>query len=70
MRESFIWARWTLTMSLNRKDEPVGNIETSTLVAFDLFMKSGRDLFVMFIKTKLCVGIRGSIEHHVNMSRT
>jgi len=57
-------------MSFNREEEPVGIIETNVLVAFDLFMKSGRDPFVMFIKTKLCVCIRGSIELHVNMSRT
>jgi len=33
-------------MSFNMKDEPVGIIETSTPDAFDLFMKSERDLIV------------------------
>jgi hypothetical protein len=52
-----------------RKDEPVGITEASTPDEVDLYEKWERSnrLFVMFIKTKISAGIRGSIEHHENV---
>jgi AMMECR1 domain-containing protein len=52
-----------------RNDESVGIIEASTPDEVDLYEKWERSnrLFVMFIKTKISAGIRGSIEHHENV---
>jgi len=49
-----------------RKDEPAGITETSEPGAVDLYEKWERSnrLSIMFIKTNLFAGIRGSIEHH------
>ncbi|XP_057471070.1 secreted RxLR effector protein 161-like [Actinidia eriantha] len=48
-----------------RKDEPPAITETSTPDAVDLYEKWERSnrLSVMFIKTKISAGIRGSVEH-------
>ncbi|WJZ96175.1 hypothetical protein VitviT2T_014886 [Vitis vinifera] len=52
-----------------RKDEPHKIIDTSTLeeiLLYERWEKSNR-LSVMYIKTKISVGIRGSIEQHENV---
>ena len=52
-----------------RKDEPPGITETSTPDAVDLYEKWERSnrLSVMFIKTKICASIRGSVDQHTKV---
>ncbi|KAK9714520.1 hypothetical protein RND81_06G100600 [Saponaria officinalis] len=52
-----------------RKDEPASITETSTPDAINLYEKWERSnrLSVMFIKTKICASIRGSLEQHTKV---
>jgi hypothetical protein len=52
-----------------RKDEPASVTEANKPDEMDLYGKWERSncLSVMFIKTKISVGIRGSIKHHENV---
>uniref|UniRef100_A0A803MWR6 UBN2_2 domain-containing protein n=1 Tax=Chenopodium quinoa TaxID=63459 RepID=A0A803MWR6_CHEQI len=51
-----------------RKDEPPAITKTSTQDAISLYEKWERSnrLSVMFIKTKICASIRGSVDKHTN----
>jgi transposase InsO family protein len=52
-----------------RMDEPPSVLSTSTSVEIALYERWERSnrLCVMFIKSKISIGIRGSIEHHMNV---
>ncbi|KAK9741622.1 hypothetical protein RND81_03G117900 [Saponaria officinalis] len=52
-----------------RKDEPVSITETSTPDAINLYEKWERSnrLSIMFIKTKICASIKGSLEQHTKV---
>ena len=62
---SFIWGGWILTMSL-RKSNPTSITKSSSLGAVSLYEKWERSnrFSVMFIKTKISVEIRSSVEHY------
>ncbi|KAK9678248.1 hypothetical protein RND81_11G198800 [Saponaria officinalis] len=52
-----------------RKDEPASITETSTPDAINLYEKWERSnrLSIMFIKTKICASIKGSLEQHTKV---
>ena len=62
---SFIWGGWILTMSL-RKSNPTAITKSSSLGVVSLYEKWERSnrFSVMFIKTKISVEIRSSVEHY------
>ena len=62
---SFIWGGWILTMSL-RKSNPTAITKSSSPDAISLYEKWERSnrFSVMFIKTKISVEIRSSVEDY------
>ena len=64
-RISFIWGGWILTMSLT-KSNPTTITKSSSLGTVSLYEKWERSnrFSIMFIKTKISVEIRSSIEHY------